>query len=51
MNGGIDLRFASTYHPQTKDMTEVTNQTILNGLKKWLDKAKRRWPEELTHVL
>ncbi|XP_050214359.1 uncharacterized protein LOC126665568 [Mercurialis annua] len=48
---GIDLRFTSVTHPQTNGMTEVTNRTIVNGLKKRLDEAKSRWADELHSVL
>ncbi|XP_050211346.1 uncharacterized protein LOC126661537 [Mercurialis annua] len=48
---GIDLRFTSVTHPQSNGMTEVTNRTIVNGLKKRLDEAKGRWADELHNVL
>ncbi|XP_050217638.1 uncharacterized protein LOC126668489 [Mercurialis annua] len=48
---GIDLRFTSVTHPQSNGMTEVTNRTIVNGLKKRLDEAKGRWADELHSVL
>lgn len=47
----INLRFSSAYHPQINGMTEVTNRTILQGLKKILDQAKGRWLEEWPHIL
>lgn len=47
----IDLRFSSIYHPQTNGTIEVTNRTILQEVKKKLDKAKGNWPEELPHIL
>ncbi|XP_050222383.1 uncharacterized protein LOC126672476 [Mercurialis annua] len=48
---GIDLRFTKVTHPQSNVMTEVTNRTIVNGLKKRLDEAKGRWADELHSVL
>ncbi|KAJ9128828.1 hypothetical protein P3X46_034432, partial [Hevea brasiliensis] len=48
---GIDLRFALIYHPLSNSMTEVTNRTILSGLKRRLDKVKGKWPEELPFAL
>ncbi|XP_050222440.1 uncharacterized protein LOC126672528 [Mercurialis annua] len=47
----IDLRFTSVTHPQSNGMTEVTNQTILKGLKTRLDARKKKWVEELQNVL
>ncbi|XP_050207651.1 uncharacterized protein LOC126657071 [Mercurialis annua] len=47
----IDLRFTSVTHPQSNGMTEVTNRTIVNGLKRRLDDAKGRWADELHSVL
>ncbi|XP_038978249.1 uncharacterized protein LOC120108653, partial [Phoenix dactylifera] len=37
---GIDHRFTSVAHPQTNGETEVTNRTILQGLKARLDQSK-----------
>ncbi|KAK3012405.1 hypothetical protein RJ639_012054 [Escallonia herrerae] len=38
-------------HPQTNGQTEVTNRTLLQGLKKKLDGAKGLWVEELPKIL
>ncbi|XP_050207805.1 uncharacterized protein LOC126657193 [Mercurialis annua] len=43
----IDLRFTSVVHPQSNGMTEVTNRTILKGLKARLGEFDRQWLEEL----
>nr|MCH9869276.1 reverse transcriptase-like protein [Serratia marcescens] len=48
---GIDHRFTSVAHPQTNGLAEVTNRTILQGLKKKLEAAKGRWAEVLDDVL
>lgn len=38
-------------HPQDNGQTEVSNNTIINGLKKHLMKSKGAWAEELPTVL
>ena len=48
---GIKLRFTSVAHSQTNGQTEVTNRTILQGLKKRLDEMKGNWVEELNNVI
>ncbi len=48
---GIDHRFTSVAHPQTNGETEVTNRTILQGLKARLDQSKGQWVEDLYNVL
>lgn len=45
------MRFSSTYHPQTNGITEITNRTILQELKKRIDQAKGNWPEESSYIL
>ena len=47
----IRLQFASVSYPQANGQVEVTNRTILHGIKKRLDTAKGRWVEELHSVL
>ncbi|PKA48670.1 hypothetical protein AXF42_Ash018487 [Apostasia shenzhenica] len=45
----INLKYASVWHPHTNGQAEAKN--ILNILKKCLDGAKARWPEELPGAL
>nr|XP_043633076.1 uncharacterized protein K02A2.6-like [Erigeron canadensis] len=47
----IRQQFTSVAHPQANGQTEVTNRTILQGLKTRLNKAKGQWVEELPNVL
>jgi len=50
---GRDIKHITSYveHPQTNGQAEVTNKVILMELRKRLDSAKDRWPEELVEVL
>lgn len=48
---GIQQRSTSVAHARTNGATEVTNRTILQGLKKRLDTFKGKWLEELPNVL
>ena len=48
---GISQRFTSVAHPQANGQTEVSNRTIVNGIKKRLGKAKGNWAEEIPMVL
>ncbi|KAK3027190.1 hypothetical protein RJ639_042456 [Escallonia herrerae] len=50
-NLSIEHRFTSVAHPQTNGQTNVTNRTLLQGLKKKLDGAKGLWVEELPKIL
>ena len=43
--------YSTPTYPQGNGQVEVVNKVIVNGLKKRLDDAKRRWVEELPHVL
>ncbi|PKA52628.1 hypothetical protein AXF42_Ash001609 [Apostasia shenzhenica] len=45
------LKYASVWHPHTNGQAEAANKNILNILKKRLDGAKTRWPEELSGAL
>lgn len=38
-------------HPQTNRQAKAANKVILGQLKKRLDRAKGKWPEELTEIL
>ena len=48
---GISQRFTSVAHPHANGQTEVSNRTIVNGIKKRLGKAKGNWAEEIPMVL
>ena len=48
---GITNRYSTPAYPQGNRQAEAVNKVIVNGLKKRLDDAKRRWVEELPHVL
>ncbi|MCI29957.1 gypsy retrotransposon integrase-like protein, partial [Trifolium medium] len=43
--------FTSVEHPQTNGQAEAANRVILRGLKRRLDKNKKKWVEELQNVL
>ncbi|KAI3691317.1 hypothetical protein L2E82_49639 [Cichorium intybus] len=47
----IKQKFTSVAHPQANGQTEVSNRTLMMGLKKRLGKAKGCWVEELPTVL
>ena len=48
---GIKNRYSTLTYPQSNGQAEAINKTIMNGLKKKLDGAKRKWAEELPSVL
>ena len=47
----INHRFTSMAHPQSNGEAEVTNRTILRGLKARLTQAKSSWADDLYNVL
>jgi transposase InsO family protein len=47
----IKQHFTSVKHPQTNEQAKSTNNVILRGLKRRLEKAKGNRPEELPHIL
>ena len=47
----ISHNFTSVIHLQANDEAEVTNRTLLQGIKARIKKAKRTWANELYHVL
>jgi len=48
---GIKHVTSSVEHPQTNEQAKAANKVILVELRKRLDNAKDRWPEELVEVL
>lgn len=50
-NMGIWHKFSSMAHLQINGQTKVTNQAIIQGLKKRLDGAKKNWAAELHSIL
>ena len=48
---GIKQRFTFVEHPQTNDQAKLANQVMLDEPKKWLNKAKGQWVEELPNAL
>lgn len=47
----IKQKFTSVAHPQANGQVEVTNRTLLHGLRTRLDQAKGDWVEHLPNVL
>ncbi|XP_064979384.1 uncharacterized protein LOC135620382 [Musa acuminata AAA Group] len=50
-NHGIKLRFSSVAYPQTNGLAELTNQSILDGLKRRVSAVRSAWTDELPSVL
>ena len=48
---GIANKYSTSAYSHGNRQAEVVNKVIINGLKKRLDDAKRRWVKELPHVL
>ena len=48
---GIKLKFSTPRNPQSNGQAESSNKTIMNSMKKRLEKAKGKWAEELPGVL
>ena len=48
---GIRNQFSTPTYPQTNGQAESSNKTLLDGIKKRLEKAKGRWVEELPNIL
>ena len=48
---GIMNKYSTLTYSQRNGQAKVINKVIVNGLKKRLDDAKRKWVEELSHVL
>ncbi|XP_023882729.1 uncharacterized protein LOC111995071 [Quercus suber] len=47
----ITNRYSTPAYPQGNGQAEAVNKVIVSGLKKRLDDAKRKWVQELPHVL
>ena len=50
-NLGKINRYSSPAYPQSNGQAEATNNTIVNGLKKRLARAKGNWAKELLNIL
>ncbi|XP_065023204.1 uncharacterized protein LOC135649035 [Musa acuminata AAA Group] len=47
----IQLRFSSVAYPQANGLAEVTNRSIIDGLKRRVSAARSAWIDELPSVL
>lgn len=47
----IQLRYATPRHSQGNRQDRATNKTLLNIIKKTLDKSKGKWPDILPSIL
>ena len=48
---GIRNRYSIPAYPQENGQAEAVNKVIVSGTKKRLDEVKRKWVDELPHVL
>ncbi|KAJ4804794.1 Pol-polyprotein [Rhynchospora pubera] len=48
---GIRSCTSSVCHPQSNGLAEVSNRTILEGLKRKIESSKNTWPEYLDEIL
>jgi hypothetical protein len=49
---GVEVAFASVYHPQSNDVVEKANTLIFSAIKKILeDQPMGKWAEELPRVV
>src|ERR1044072_7528542 len=48
---GIQMRLASMEHPQSNGQAESGNKEVLAGIKKRLEEAKGKWPDEFPAVI
>ncbi|XP_065049834.1 uncharacterized protein LOC135679779 [Musa acuminata AAA Group] len=48
---GIRLKHSSVAHPQTNGLAEVTNRSILDGLRRRVSASRTAWVEELPSIL
>ena len=48
---GIRNRYSTPVYPQENGQAEAVNKVIVSGTKKRLDEVKRKWVDELPHVL
>ncbi|XP_031247802.1 uncharacterized protein LOC116105539 [Pistacia vera] len=51
ISGGIKLSFSTPHNPKSNGQAESSNKTIIQTLKKRLQKAKGAWADELPGVL
>ena len=47
----IDFYNSTPAYPQSNGQAEASNKTVLNGIKRRLERAKGKWTEELSNVL
>lgn len=48
---GIHNNFTSVSHPASNGLAEVTNRTILEGLKRKVSESRTNWPDKLDEIL